>query len=130
MLMTDGLLKRGMELLRPTLEDRMRMYDETGGDWSEKPVSRWLWLPVISIWQTVDWTLIRQVDMISWLLDNAPPSERRNVKELTKRMLHVNFGAIHTSSNVSSHVQRFHFNAYLFYFIYLDVYPCSLPSRG
>lgn len=38
--------------------------------------------------------------MLSWLIEEAPEEERRSVYELTKRMLVVNFAAIHTSSNV------------------------------
>ncbi|KAL5492509.1 hypothetical protein ACEPAI_3956 [Sanghuangporus weigelae] len=73
-------IRRGMKLLRPALEERFRLYEENGDDWSEKPV-----------------------DMISWLLDDAPEIERRNVRELTKRMLVINFAAIHTSSNSFTH---------------------------
>ena len=40
--------------------------------------------------------------MISWLIDEAPDNEKRDVRELTKRVLLLNFAAIHTSSNVSS----------------------------
>ena len=70
------------------------MYDETGGDWPDKPVS-----PSGHIPKPISDLL--KVDMISWLLDVAPPRERRSVYELTRRMLVINFAAIHTSSNVS-----------------------------
>ena len=70
------------------------MYDETGGDWPDKPVS-----PSGHIPKPI--TNLLKVDMISWLLDVAPPHERRSVYALTRRMLAINFAAIHTSSNVS-----------------------------
>ena len=38
MLMTDQKVRRAMEITTPILEERFRMYDETGGDWTDKPV--------------------------------------------------------------------------------------------
>ncbi|KAL5531375.1 hypothetical protein ACEPAG_4252 [Sanghuangporus baumii] len=73
-------IRRGMRLLGPVLEERFRLYEENGDDWPGKPV-----------------------DMISWLLDDAPEDERRSVRELTKRMLAINWAAIHTSSNSFTH---------------------------
>ena len=84
-----------MNLLGPVLEERFRLLEDNGEDWSEKPVSRYL---------TLTRTIAKvsfKVDMISWLLEEAPENERRSIRELTNRMLLVNFAAIHTSSNVS-----------------------------
>ncbi|EJD07458.1 cytochrome P450 [Fomitiporia mediterranea MF3/22] len=77
---TARSVRQAMKLLRPILEERFRMYDENGDDWPGKPV-----------------------DMISWLIDEAPNNEKRSVRELTLRLLSVNFTAIHTSSNSFTH---------------------------
>ncbi|KAH8113854.1 cytochrome P450 [Phellopilus nigrolimitatus] len=75
-------IRQGMTLLGPLVEERIRDYDAHGWakDWPDKPA-----------------------DMISWLIDEAPENEKRSVRELTKRMLSVNFAAIHTSSNSFVH---------------------------
>ena len=42
-----------------------------------------------------------QNDLITWLIDEAPESEKRSMYEMTKRVLVVNLAAIHTTSNVA-----------------------------
>ena len=39
--------------------------------------------------------------MLSWLIDEAPEKERRNVEALTHRILLLNFAAVHTTTIVS-----------------------------
>ncbi|OCB86528.1 cytochrome P450 [Sanghuangporus baumii] len=73
-------LRRGMKHLRPLFEERLRLYEENINDWPAKPN-----------------------DMISWIIDGASEQERTSIKELTRRMLFVNFAAIHTSSNSFTH---------------------------
>ncbi|EJD07466.1 cytochrome P450 [Fomitiporia mediterranea MF3/22] len=77
---TARSVRQAMKLLRPLLEERFRMYDENGDDWPGKPV-----------------------DMISWLIDEASKNEKRSVRDLTTRMLAVNFAAMHTSSSSFTH---------------------------
>lgn len=38
--------------------------------------------------------------MLTWIMEEAPEEERGSPYELAKRMLWINFPAIHTSSNV------------------------------
>ncbi|EJD07461.1 cytochrome P450 [Fomitiporia mediterranea MF3/22] len=75
---TNRSVRKAMRLLRPVFEERFRMYDENGHDWPGKPV-----------------------DMISWLIDEAP--KNRNIRDLTMRILHINFAAIHSSSSSFTH---------------------------
>ncbi|EJD07459.1 cytochrome P450 [Fomitiporia mediterranea MF3/22] len=77
---TARSVRRAMKLLRPVLEERFRMYDENGDDWSGKPV-----------------------DMISWLIDEAPQNEKRSIRDLTVRLLHLNFVAMNATSNSFTH---------------------------
>ncbi|EJD07489.1 cytochrome P450 [Fomitiporia mediterranea MF3/22] len=77
---TARSVRQAMKFLRPLFEERFRMYDENGDDWQGKPA-----------------------DMISWLIDEAPVNEKRSVRDLTTRMLAINFAAMHTSSNSFTH---------------------------
>ncbi|KAI9571035.1 cytochrome P450 [Boletus coccyginus] len=83
--MTDvpGTTKRAMRHLGPIIEERLKLQEEYGNDWAEKPN-----------------------DLLSWLLDVAPEGER-TVKLLTIRVLAINFAAIHTSSSSFSHALFF-----------------------
>ncbi|EJD07678.1 cytochrome P450 [Fomitiporia mediterranea MF3/22] len=73
-------LARGMRHLRPILEERFRMYDQYGENWSGKPD-----------------------DMITWVIEELPKNMNRNVTEITRILLGINFAAIHTSSNSFTH---------------------------
>ncbi|THH06027.1 hypothetical protein EW145_g4362 [Phellinidium pouzarii] len=77
---TPRSVRRGMKHLGPLFEQRKREMEAHGKDWADKPA-----------------------DMISWILDEAPEDERQSISELTKRMLVINFAAIHTSSNSFTH---------------------------
>ncbi|EJD07464.1 cytochrome P450 [Fomitiporia mediterranea MF3/22] len=77
---TTKRIRQAVRLLQPVLEERFRMYDENGDDWPGKPV-----------------------DMISWLIEEAPKNEKRSIRDLTLRMLTINFAAIHTTSNSFGH---------------------------
>ncbi|KAJ7653140.1 cytochrome P450 [Mycena polygramma] len=61
--------------LAPMIEERLRMEDEYGKDWEERPN-----------------------DLISWLLEHATGEERRS-SNLVQRILMVNFVAIDSASN-------------------------------
>ncbi|KIK77776.1 hypothetical protein PAXRUDRAFT_834874 [Paxillus rubicundulus Ve08.2h10] len=67
--------KRGMNLLGPVIEERLKRLDEHSKGWVDKPN-----------------------DFLSWLLDH-PEASKSSVKDLTLRLLSINFAAIHTSSN-------------------------------
>ncbi|EGO05415.1 hypothetical protein SERLA73DRAFT_83088 [Serpula lacrymans var. lacrymans S7.3] len=67
-------MRRGMKHLRPIIEERQKNLDEYGSDWDEKPS-----------------------DLLSWLMDEAQ-GEERSAENLVKRMLAINFTAIHSSS--------------------------------
>ncbi|KAF8844237.1 cytochrome P450 [Paxillus ammoniavirescens] len=66
--------RRGMKYLGPIIEER-RKHREHGEAWVDKPN-----------------------DFLSWLMDH-PQSLDNSVRELTLRILSVNFAAIHTASN-------------------------------
>ncbi|KAH8105091.1 cytochrome P450 [Cristinia sonorae] len=70
----EKLKRRAEEILRPVIEERVQMMEEYGGDWPDKPN-----------------------DMISWLIDLAPPG-KETVPSVALRVLTVNFAAIHTST--------------------------------
>ncbi|KIX06643.1 uncharacterized protein Z518_04619 [Rhinocladiella mackenziei CBS 650.93] len=53
-----------------------------------------------------EWKKIKPEDVIQWILDVAPPADRR-VDHMVYRMLHINIGAIHTSS--ISFLEAFYF---------------------
>ncbi|KAI9571037.1 cytochrome P450 [Boletus coccyginus] len=84
--MTDvpGTTKRAMRHLGPIIEERLKLQEEYGNDWAEKPN-----------------------DLLSWLLDVAPEGPERTVKLLTTRVLSTNFAAIHTSATSFSHALFF-----------------------
>ncbi|EIW83355.1 cytochrome P450 [Coniophora puteana RWD-64-598 SS2] len=65
--------------LRPVTEERLKRIEEEGNDYAGKPN-----------------------DFLSWLIDISD-NRQRNVKQLTMRMLTINFAAIHTSSMSFTH---------------------------
>ncbi|KAN0100066.1 Cytochrome P450 [Tylopilus felleus] len=66
--------RRGVGHLRPLIEERRKHLNEYGKDWTDRPD-----------------------DLLSWLMDEVP---NVTAESLTKRLLSVNFAAIHTSANV------------------------------
>ncbi|KAF8503961.1 cytochrome P450, partial [Gautieria morchelliformis] len=71
---TPKAIRIALKHIKPIIEERMRKIEEYGSDYPDKPV-----------------------DMISWLLDEAQGKER-TPENLTRRLLSLNFAAIHTSS--------------------------------
>ncbi|KAF7351318.1 Cytochrome P450 monooxygenase 51 [Mycena sanguinolenta] len=72
-----------MKLLGPLLQYRIDMDDQYGPDWPEGD---------------------RPNDMISWLLDEARGyPNRRTVRAMTRTLLNINFGAIHTTTQGTLH---------------------------
>ncbi|KAH8092525.1 cytochrome P450 [Cristinia sonorae] len=72
-------IRRAERHLRPIIEQRYKMMEELGPDYEGKPN-----------------------DMLSWLMDEAV-GEEKDVSALTRRILTVNFAAIHTSSMSFTH---------------------------
>ncbi|KAN0126092.1 Cytochrome P450 [Lactarius tabidus] len=67
-------IQQEMEFIRPLVEDRFARMEEFGEDWDDKPN-----------------------DMLMWLMDEAKGIER-SLEGLARRMLVVNFAAVHTTS--------------------------------
>ncbi|GLB33473.1 putative cytochrome p450 [Lyophyllum shimeji] len=67
-------IKRATRHLRPIIEERLLQEEKHGKDWPEKPN-----------------------DYITWLLDVAE-GPQRTIRDLTLRVLALNFAAIHTTS--------------------------------
>ncbi|KAF8271106.1 cytochrome P450 [Lactarius quietus] len=67
--------RQEMEFIRPMVEDRFAKMEEFGEDWDDKPN-----------------------DMLMWLMSEAKGVER-SLEGLARRLLVVNFAAIHTTSN-------------------------------
>jgi hypothetical protein len=84
-----------MEFIRPMVEDRFARMEEFGEDWDNKPVR----LPLSFNANVIIITRL-QNDMLMWLMDEAKGVEK-SLAGVARRMLVVNFAAIHTSSNVS-----------------------------
>ncbi|KAF9237107.1 cytochrome P450 [Melanogaster broomeanus] len=72
-----GSTRRVMKHLGPIIEERKKCLEEYGPAWAGKPN-----------------------DLLSWLMDEATGSQY-SIESLTRRILAVNFAAIHTSSNAS-----------------------------
>ncbi|KAG5350609.1 hypothetical protein C0989_010177 [Termitomyces sp. Mn162] len=76
----DSLVSRAMAHLRPIIEERLEKDAEYGKDWPGRPN-----------------------DIISWLLERAQ-GEQRTVRDITMRILTMNFAAIHSTSMVFTNV--------------------------
>ncbi|KAK0187862.1 cytochrome P450 [Armillaria mellea] len=68
-------MRKAEKLLGPIIKDQLQKENEHGRNWSGKPN-----------------------DLLSWLLELADGGERRTVRDLTNRVLAMNFAAIHTTS--------------------------------
>ena len=77
------------------VEDRFARMEEFGDDWDDKPVRRFTSRNVNVI---IDVRV--QNDMLMWFMNEAKGVER-SLEGVARRMLVVNFAAIHTTSNVS-----------------------------
>ncbi|KAI0261282.1 cytochrome P450 [Gloeopeniophorella convolvens] len=67
-------VRKEMEFLRPIVEERFARLDELGDEWEDKPN-----------------------DFLMWLMSEAKGPER-SLEGLARRMLLINFAAIHTTS--------------------------------
>ncbi|KAI9434918.1 cytochrome P450 [Lactarius psammicola] len=73
-------IRQEMEFIRPMVEERFARMEEFGEDWDDKPN-----------------------DMLMWLMNEAKGVER-SLEGLARRMLVVNFAAIHTTSTTFTNV--------------------------
>ncbi|THU93439.1 cytochrome P450 [Dendrothele bispora CBS 962.96] len=74
----NSSLRRMVKHLKPVIEERLRMREQFGKDWPDKPN-----------------------DFIQWSIDAeayAPFSQRTSVEDLCVRVLFANFGAVHATS--------------------------------
>ncbi|PBK74138.1 cytochrome P450 [Armillaria solidipes] len=71
----SGSMRKAEKHLGPIIRDRLEKENRHGKDWPGKPN-----------------------DLLSWLTDLADEGERRTVRDLTSRVLALNFAAIHTTS--------------------------------
>jgi len=69
----EAAVKKAVRIIGPMVEERLRMFEQYGTKWPDKPN-----------------------DMLSWLIDEAT-EDQRNVESLCLRLLFVNFAALHTS---------------------------------
>ena len=82
-----------VEHLRPIVEERLNRMKEYGEDWSERPVCP------VSV-SKGNLTELLQNDLLQWQLDH-PGLDHSSMYLVARRILGLNLGAIHTSSNVS-----------------------------
>ncbi|KAJ7574535.1 cytochrome P450 [Mycena floridula] len=70
-------IRRAVNHLEPIIQHRLDMEEQYGEDWPGKPN-----------------------DMLTWLIHDANerPQERKTIEQITRRILAVNFAAIHTTS--------------------------------
>ncbi|EIN06118.1 cytochrome P450 [Punctularia strigosozonata HHB-11173 SS5] len=80
LLNVDITAREASVYLQPLVEERQRQYEQHGIDYPDKPN-----------------------DFLTWMMDGAegPP---RSLDDMARRILHLNFGAIHTSTLIMTHV--------------------------
>ncbi|KAG6895320.1 hypothetical protein C0992_001937, partial [Termitomyces sp. T32_za158] len=76
----ESYIDRAMGHLRPTIQERLRNEAKYGKDWPGKPMHD-------------------KNDALSWLLEQSN-EHQKTVRDLTIRILVINFAAIHTTSQV------------------------------
>ena len=90
-----GSERRGMKHLAPIIKARMKLREEYGPDYPDKPVRRSLFFGCSRVIYGL------QNDMLSWLMDEAAKhNEEGNIVALTQRVLTLNMAAVHTTSMV------------------------------
>jgi hypothetical protein len=114
-------VKKAIGFLGPIIEERLAMINQSV-DWKSMPVS----LLVFLLFRRVALAeMSNQNDLITWLLEMAQ-EHQRTVKDLTLRILSINFAAIHTSTMVGlpkplhSSLQKLN--------SFIDFHACSIRS--
>lgn len=85
--------RKSRKILAPVIEDRLQKYAQFGDDWEGKLVS------VTRPYSPALFIDLAQNDLISWLIESAPV-ESRNVKDITIKVMLMNFASIHTTNLV------------------------------
>ncbi|KAF8575897.1 cytochrome P450 [Ramaria rubella] len=91
-------IKIGLKHLLPIINARQRMIDEYGFDYPNKPVNRLIESQICILMIS----FLLQNDVLSWLMDEAC-DEERTPRNLTLRVLLLNFASIHTSTMTFTH---------------------------
>jgi hypothetical protein len=107
-----------MEFIRPVVEERSATMEEFGEDWDDKPVRLFTSFNVDVIAYAGE-----QNDMLMWFMNEAKGGER-SLEGFARRLLVVNFVAIHTTSLVS------HTDLFVIYYlkVHADVYKSIILS--
>ena len=96
--MPNGI-NRGMKHLGPLIEERIKQEAQYGENWPDKPVSD-------NFVFRLEILMSIKNDAISWLLEFAKEPHRRTVRNLTTRILIMNFAGIHTTTMVCTSLTR------------------------
>ncbi len=88
-------IRQEMDFIRPMVEERFAKMEEFGDDWEDKPVC-----PPASLNANITINAEVQNDMLMWLMNEAKGVER-SLGGVARRLLMVNFAAVHTTSTVS-----------------------------
>ena len=89
-------IRQEIEFIRPIVEERFAKMDEYGEDWDDKPVRQ----TIVSVMSHLTGVSLSQNDMLMWLMSEAKGVER-SLEGVARRLLLVNFAAIHSTSLAS-----------------------------
>jgi len=89
-------VRQEIEFIRPMVEERFAKMEEFGEDW-DMPVC----VPILP-WSFSHYCMELQNDMLTWLMSEAKGVEK-SLEGLARRLLVVNFAAIHTTSQASNY---------------------------
>lgn len=92
----DKRIQQCLDHLRPALIDRIAMMDKFGDRWEDKPVS---YDPCQCA--GTEFLTAPQNDMLQWIIDEFK-ARNQELEDIACMALFINFGAIETTSNVSS----------------------------
>jgi hypothetical protein len=88
-------IQQEIEFIRPMVQERFAKMEEFGEEW-DKPVCELILLPYCSHCMVES-----QNDMLMWLMSEAKGVER-SLEGLARRLLTVNFAAVHSTSQASN----------------------------
>jgi hypothetical protein len=89
-------IQQEIEFIRPIVEERFAKMEEYGEDWDDKPVCRTIVSGCVISHHTDD----TQNDLLMWLMSEAKGVER-SLEGVARRLLTINFAAIHSTSLAS-----------------------------
>ena len=88
-------IQQEVEFIRPLVEERFAKMEEYGEDWDDKPVCQ----TIFTLYRS-HYTADSQNDMLMWLMSESKGVER-SLEGVARRLLLVNFAAIHSTSLAS-----------------------------